>query len=199
VSTITLDTRNKILQTAIDIAGLKSEVTIREITEKAGVNVAAINYHFGNKNNLLKEVENYYSAILFKLQNDVLMNETLEPRKKLIGWSQSLMEFMLKYPAIINLIVKISEEGDNYSPGLVSKIYLNAELENIVRNIIKKCSSDKNEVSIDYKYTILLSGILGPIISYIAKCVFKPEFCTSEAETGLDIKYIEFLVDSVIK
>ncbi|HHY78235.1 MAG TPA: TetR/AcrR family transcriptional regulator, partial [Clostridiales bacterium] len=56
-----LDTKSRILQYAIDMVGSKGDVTIRELTETAGVNVASINYYFGSKENLLKEVERHYS------------------------------------------------------------------------------------------------------------------------------------------
>ena len=83
MSNMGLDTRSKIIESAIDMVGSKGDVTIRELTDMAGVNVASINYHFGNKNNLLKEVENYYSTSLYNIQHDILTSEELSPYDRL--------------------------------------------------------------------------------------------------------------------
>ena len=54
------DVKQKIIMTAIECIeseGLQG-VTIRKIADQAGVNVAAINYHFGSKEQLFKIVMN---------------------------------------------------------------------------------------------------------------------------------------------
>ncbi|HHW74482.1 MAG TPA: helix-turn-helix transcriptional regulator, partial [Firmicutes bacterium] len=53
------DTRSRIMKTAVEMIGREGNlnVTIREIAEKAGVNIAAINYYFSSKENLIEEVE----------------------------------------------------------------------------------------------------------------------------------------------
>jgi AcrR family transcriptional regulator len=53
-----LDTREKILKTAHELFAERSfaGVGIREIANSAGVNIAAINYHFSSKENLYHEV-----------------------------------------------------------------------------------------------------------------------------------------------
>lgn len=49
------DTRSKIISVAIDLIGRHSNlnITTREIAKKANVNLAAINYYFRSKENLL--------------------------------------------------------------------------------------------------------------------------------------------------
>lgn len=53
-----LGTKEKILQVAHRLFGERGfdSVSVREISKEAGVNVAAINYHFENKENLFKEI-----------------------------------------------------------------------------------------------------------------------------------------------
>lgn len=194
-----LDTRTKILQTTIDIVGLKGEVTIREITEKAGVNVAAINYHFGNKNNLLKEVEIYYSDLLYNSQEKILKDETATPREILLNWAHSLLNFMFSYPALIGLIVNLTTEDKSYNPVLIQKIYLNKEIQVMVEEIIKESTGIDNPKLINYKYLQLFSGILGPVVNRLVSQTFDetPSSMDFNSREELD-EYIKLLITSVV-
>lgn len=194
-----LDTRTKILQTTIDIAGLKGEVTIREITEIAGVNVAAINYHFGNKNNLLKEVENYYSDLLYKSQEKILKDEAATPREILLNWAHSLINFMFSYPALIKLIVNLTTEDKSYNPVLIQKIYLNKEIQVMVEEIIKESTGIDNPKLLNYKYLQLFSGILGPVVNRLVSQTFDgtPSSMDFNSSGELD-EYINLLITSVV-
>ncbi|MDF2671975.1 MAG: transcriptional regulator, TetR family [Clostridiales bacterium] len=194
------DTKSKIFQAAIDIVGLKGEVTIKEISEKAGVNIAAINYHFGNKNNLLREVENHYTDLLYKIQHEILVNEELPPSKKLIQWAKGVVDFMFKYPALLALIVNIVSEDKNYNPAIIKNIYLNSEMQVSVKNIIRESTGINEEKLLNYKYMQIFSGILGPVINKAVSSIY------SEGKGIMDIdnsdelnEYITILVNSILK
>jgi AcrR family transcriptional regulator len=61
-------TKEKILEAASEVFvahGFKT-ATVREICKKAGVNIAAINYHFGDKENLYLATLRYCREISFK-------------------------------------------------------------------------------------------------------------------------------------
>lgn len=195
----TLDTRSKILQTAMNIVGRKGEVTIREITEEAGVNVAAINYYFGNKSNLLKEVENYYSDLLYGMQYEILVNEKLTPKEKLSYWAKNLIEFMFRFPALIMLIVNLSNEDKHYNPKLIQKIYLNKEFQHMIEDIIKQGTGLEDKKLLSFKYMQVFSGILGLVVGRVVANTF------GEGESTFDItapeeieEYISLIVNSVL-
>lgn len=196
----TLDTRSKILQSAIDMVGLKGDITIRELTDIAGVNVASINYHFGNKNNLLKEVENYYSTFLYDIQHDILTSEALSPYDKVLEWARSLSNFISQYPALIGLIVNLTTEDKNYRPVLIQKIYLNKELQSMIEEIIGTIIMSEDKKLVNFKYLQIFSGILGPIINRVVEDSFSDEHsvvCLSSKE-DLD-EYIKLLIDTVLE
>lgn len=193
------DTRTKIFEAALAVVGIKGEITIREITERAGVNVAAINYHFGSKNNLLKEVENYYAVQLYNLQQEILTKDSLQPKEKLVEWTQALMDFMLKYPALIGMIVNLSTEERSYNPGIIQKIYLNEELQKAIKNIIFKCRANVDEKAIDFKYNLLFSSIVGIIVSQVVKEMYTQGAETKEIISKAERRiYAELLVNSII-
>lgn len=194
-----LDTRSKILQVAIDAVGLRGEITVRQISEKAGVNVAAINYHFGSKNNLLKEVENYYAEILYNMMKDVLLREGTNPKEKLVLWTNSLMEFMFKYPALIALIANLATEDREYNPILIQKVYLNVELENVITLLIKESTGITEERILKYKYLQIFSGILGPIIGEVVSLTYgNKNHILNISEKGQREEYINMLIGSIL-
>ncbi|MDF2532475.1 MAG: transcriptional regulator, TetR family, partial [Clostridia bacterium] len=167
--------------------------------EKAGVNIASINYYFGNKNNLLKETENYYADLLYKAQFEILGENSLDPREKLTRWAKSLIGFMFRNPALIGLIVNILNEDKSYNPLFVQKIYLNKELQSIIENLIKESSGIESEKVLNYKYLQIFSGILGPVISRVVSSTFGEGKSVFDIDGQEDLdEYIEILISGVL-
>lgn len=56
------ETKERIIKAFLDIIGQKGDlrVTVRDISKKANVNLAAVNYYFRTKQNLLDEIEKYF-------------------------------------------------------------------------------------------------------------------------------------------
>ncbi len=194
----TVDTKSKILQVAIDVAGLKGEVTIREVTKKAGVNVAAINYYFGSKSNLMKEVEGYYSNLLLQNQERIIYNVDLPPHEKLVQWAKGLLEFMFQYPAIVQLIVSLTTSDRHYRPPLIEGIFYNQGVQDIIKGIIMEKIGDEDERLVDIKYLQFFSGVSGLVLNrIIADAFFEGhESVDIEGEEELD-RYVRLLIDSL--
>jgi AcrR family transcriptional regulator len=193
------DTRDRIFKSAIETVGLKGDVTIRELAELAEVNVASVNYHFGNKKSLLKEVEKYYSTSLYDLQYNILTSEELSPYEKLISWARSLSGFIGKYPALIGLIVNLTTEDKSYKPALIQKIYLNKDLQIMIQEIIGDIIKSDEERIISFKYLQIFSGILGPIINRIVEENFADGHLNISLNNNVDFEdYIKLLIDTVL-
>lgn len=94
--------KEKLIQTTIEEierVGL-SKVTVRALSKAAGVNVAAINYYFGSKSNLLQEAqEQTLNHLLGDLQ-EMLEKTEIEPRQQLHEMLSYLFEGALRYPNI---------------------------------------------------------------------------------------------------
>jgi AcrR family transcriptional regulator len=71
------DTRTKLLKAAVAVFSEREyeKATIRQICRKAGVNVALVNYHFGDKLELYVEVIRYATDAAAKLE---VLNRALE-------------------------------------------------------------------------------------------------------------------------
>lgn len=92
-------TRDKVLKTTVRLL-VKSEppkLTIRQIAAEAGVNVAAVNYHFRSKENLIDEAIFMFSQDAFVAGLRLLKDPSLSPEERLArffkGYAYGLVEF----------------------------------------------------------------------------------------------------------
>jgi len=195
-----LNTKEKILSATIELYGIKGDITVREICEKAGVNVASVNYHFGSKDNLLKEVEKHYSRLLFNIQNEIIMDEVKEAREKLIDWADALMKFVLDYPALIMLVTNLVLQDESYNPEIINKFLGSKESkENIQRTIYSITNIDDKEI-LNFKYMQLFSGVIGPIVFQMIPNIKDTNKVFMDLNNEEERKrYIENLVDTIVK
>jgi len=95
-------TREKILDVAIDLIekGGTAKATTRTIAAAAGVNIAAINYHFGSKEKLVDEALAASWEHTSKHLKDYLSAEPWEPEGALVAIGEFLIEGGYRYPTI---------------------------------------------------------------------------------------------------
>jgi TetR/AcrR family transcriptional regulator, regulator of cefoperazone and chloramphenicol sensitivity len=91
---VCIDTRQRLLEAAGEVfaeQGFRA-ATIRDICTKAGANVAAINYHFGDKQNLYAEVLKYaYERSRAKFPSDMGLAPDATPQQRLQGFVRALV------------------------------------------------------------------------------------------------------------
>jgi AcrR family transcriptional regulator len=69
-----------------------SKATVREICRQAGANIAAINYHFGDKKGLYLAVLKYYQGISFQIYPpDLGIDKSQSPEEKLRAFIRSFL------------------------------------------------------------------------------------------------------------
>ncbi|OPY76690.1 MAG: HTH-type transcriptional repressor KstR2 [Syntrophorhabdus sp. PtaU1.Bin058] len=92
------DTRKRILETAGEVFAMSGyrNTTIREICRSAGVNIAAVNYHFGNKEGLYLAVLKYRQEVAFrKYPLDFGTASTDPPEERLRAFIRSFVTRIL--------------------------------------------------------------------------------------------------------
>lgn len=68
------------------------KATVRDICRSAGVNIAAVNYHFGDKKGLYISVLKHYQALAFQAYPpDLGIRENMKPEEKLRSFIRSFL------------------------------------------------------------------------------------------------------------
>lgn len=186
------DTRSKIMRAAVDMIGREGNlgVTIREIADKAGVNVAAINYHFSSKENLLEEVERVTMERVTSIYN-CLLDGSESPRERLINWADELMRYLIDYPGIIYMIGTRILQSENKSAGLGE--YL-SDSDVRLNPVVRELTGISDERLLSFKALQLISGVVYPTLIYSGTKKALGQIISSERVRK---SYLVVLVDSL--
>ncbi len=130
----------RILETAEELFAAKGfdGVTVRDIAEQAQVNVAMINYYFGNKDDLyLGIVESYLEAISTVVE-EVLAQES-DPRLRLKLFIQSYVDFLFSKAKTAQLVLRSEFQDDAHIDRFVSEYFAKNQitLENTINEGIQ--------------------------------------------------------------
>ena len=188
------DTRSRIMEAAIEAIGREGNlnVTIREIAERAEVNIAAINYHFSSKENLIAEVE---SVTMEKVQlvYNLLTDDSKSPRERLMEWADQLMIYLIDYPGIIYMIGSRVLQSENKSAGLAD--YLSVS-DTRLYPAVRELTGIMDDQLLSYKALQLLSGVVYPSLIYSGTKKALGRIISSEQ---IRREYLELLIDSLVK
>jgi AcrR family transcriptional regulator len=112
-------TKQLILQTTLQLLETQglTNVNIRKIAAQAGVNIAAVNYHFGSKDQVIYEaleiLRNNFEAAFCHLQSS-----QKPPRERLVGFMTAYCETVFTYPNLVKAFISQNLNSDfqeNYS------------------------------------------------------------------------------------
>ena len=86
------------------------KVTIRDITSRSGVSVGLINYHFGNKDNLIAEcVQKIITKVVTEFKPDMNIGKELPPfeagKARLIDAASKVFDFFFVYPSVSRISI----------------------------------------------------------------------------------------------
>ncbi len=155
-------TEKKILNTALAMISKKGsfDITIRELADEAQVNIAAINYHFRTKENMLEYVKEFYME---NTQNsyEKLKDSKLSPREKIRNFSMTMIETSLTHPGLLNLLEEIyknSCDDERFMKIVEVDKKLDGELDKLLREVFTYDSEEEYQ----YKKTIYVSLVVYP-------------------------------------
>lgn len=115
--------RDRIISATLDIIGNEGfqNVTVRKIAAAAGVNIAAVNYYFGSKDNVVNEALKYMTDKIdssFKYLDDM----TISPEARLRNFLRNYSDAMLTHPDVFKnyisqSIIKLEIDKDDFLKG----------------------------------------------------------------------------------
>lgn len=180
--------KDLILQTTLEL--IKNEgieqVTVRKIANRANVNAALINYHFGSKDKLLNDAIRML-VNSFRESFDVLEELDIEPRERLKRFFAAYVRLIKKYPFIIERFMK-------QDPFIFES---QKEYFHFIRAIgLKRLQATIRELTGEEdprRLTIMLSHLLGAVILPI---LIEPLY---EDVTGYPMPELEERIDLLLE
>ena len=158
-----ITTKEKIIEATLDIIASEGfqNVTIRKIAAMAGVNVGAVNYHFGSKEKVLNEALEHVIVQMKKIFN-CLKDAEKNPKERLEIFVQKYVKTLFKYPdPVKNLIHQSIHEHavvNSYQE------YLKNEGIELIKNTIREIKTDDDETILYMRALQLLSSMAFPVL-----------------------------------
>lgn len=155
-------TEEKILDRALYLIGKNRsiDISIRAIAKEANVNVSAINYYFRTKEEMLRQVKEFYITNTISVYS-IMNNAEYGEEEKLVLAANEIMEYIIRFPGVTVILRDAVnfEEVDATSKKIIAVTKeMHEKLEAILYNVTKD-----NPMVCKYKYMIFMSSIIHPI------------------------------------
>jgi AcrR family transcriptional regulator len=157
-----LSVEEKILDRALYLMGKNrtSDISIRAIAKEANVNVSAINYYFRTKDEMLRQVKEFYIANTLSISL-ILDNEEYDEEERLVLSANEIMEYIIRFPGITVILREAAtlKEDDEISKKILNvNNEMNEKMRKLLKNIIQA-----DEDSFGFKHLIFMSSIIHPV------------------------------------
>ncbi|WP_442603641.1 TetR/AcrR family transcriptional regulator [Paenibacillus sp. KN14-4R] len=156
------DPKERIIQATLEIIGNygTDKVTIREIASRVGVNVAAVNYYFGSKNNLIQQSMQYFADTMqdsfrFFQQKENPLKDTL------YLFLTSFAETAVTYPGVVkSLVNQMMDNGEIRSEVALAMEKGSAAIKQVIGQLLQS----KDDKKLSFIALQLMSSIIYPIL-----------------------------------
>ena len=160
------DKRQQIIETALQLFAEKGfeGTSIRDIAEKATVNVAMVNYYFGTKEKLFEKIVEYKSSATRGLLDEILHNKDLAHIEKIEAIIDSYIEKLFTHRMFHRLVQQelILNQRENLQSAIVNNFILNVM---IVKSIIESGIKEGEFKKVDIELTIAtLNGTINQVL-----------------------------------
>lgn len=156
------DKRVHIIETAMDLfAGKGYEGTsIRDIAEKASVNLAMVSYYFGSKEKLFENIVEYKSSVTRGILDEILKNNKLSAIEKIYAIIDSYVEKLFTHRSFHRLIYQelILNQREELQNSIVNNLAPNSV---IIKRIIETGIKNGEFKKVDVELT--LASLMGTV------------------------------------
>lgn len=157
--------KDVIIKTTKEILIQKGNVTIKEVADTAYINVAAINYHFGSKDNLIEIV---IKEVIQDLREDILLSikdfniADYDFEKKIMEMFNIIFKFAGENAGIINYSFLQLANQSQAANILVELFISDKEFITPIINQLSLVLPNVSEEVLFSKYIILFSSVIVP-------------------------------------
>lgn len=158
-----LTTKQRIVQATMNIIAEEGlpNTTIRKIASRAGVNIAAVNYHFGGKDAVINES---FAAVTKELRAAFRFLKDAEG-EDIVNLSMFINEYtdiMFKYPDLlqnaVDLVIRHRVVEDDYLT------FLQSEGIDLIKAMIARIRPDLDQLQAHLKTLQLVSALSHPFL-----------------------------------
>lgn len=156
-------TREQII--AVTLEAIRSEglaaLTIRQIAERAGVNVAAINYHFGSKDALVNHV-------LVELTSGLrqafvpLASEDTPPRERLGQFLTDFATVLTRYPDVYRQAIATGLLGGEAQQQYLG--FLRSEGLQTLGRLVREVTGERDDRRLRLRIVAAIGGLVYPLL-----------------------------------
>lgn len=160
------DKQQHIIETALHLFAEKGfeGASVRDIAEKAGVNVAMVNYYFGSKDKLFEKIVEYKTSITKGSLDEIQKNKSLTSFQKIEAIIDSYIERLFTNRKFHRLIQQemILNQREDLQTSIVNILVQNAF---IIKNIIDAGIKKGDFKKVDVELTIAtLTGTINQVL-----------------------------------
>ena len=154
--------RDHILDRTIFLMGKRgtTDVSVRAIAQEAGVNVAAVNYYFSSKEQMLTQAADTFVRGFEEVMR-LLSSPGMAPEARLRRWATEVMRSLAEYPGILALMQRqmAAEPLDPFGEALRSAMERAVrQLTAVLRELVGGTDPDR----LAFKLTLFVSTLAGP-------------------------------------
>lgn len=165
------DIKDLILGKARALVEENGSFTIKELTEATHVNIAAVNYHFGSKENLnrviiqdvIADFKRVLSLYIFRLKKGVPIN-TFIPELVNV-----LFDFTTKNAGLIKYLFITMESQQFTADEMMSAFFSDNEFTATVYEALGRLINSDNPKEIAARYTVFFSAAIAPMVFQITQ------------------------------
>lgn len=159
--------REQILDRTIYLMGKlgTTDVSVRAIAREAGVNVAAVNYYFSSKEEMLSQAADRFLRGCKEVMRQ-LETPDLPPEERLRRWAAEVMHFLTEYPGVLVLMERqmAAEPADPFGTALRQAMqHALRQLKATLREVVGGTDEQRHS----FKLTLLVSALAGPFPRYL--------------------------------
>ena len=162
--------KKKIIETTKNLIKTQSHLTIKDIADASYINIAAVNYYFGSKENLFQMViEEVIEEIKVEITS-IVSKHTKEEKEKIL---EEVIDFTYQYALnnvgfLTHLFLK-KENQEMSSQLLIDTFFSENEFTKMIFDQLKQAIRYENETQLYARYIILFSSFCMPLFISIAQ------------------------------